>query len=229
METEHGRTRPAKHARTRWQKSITRTRTQHEHPNTALRTPYCDYRWRPYRVECTGSLPTSEVKRRRARLVLGWGTAREDLRVLPALHTHQNLKTQAPNESCTGAISTGTRWRPYRAECTGPPPTSEIKVSTGTGGARPGNINRPQTVRTALQAERMSNTQAGAKTTNREQPQTQRDNANRPNNTTQFIDRAGVHKTSRGFEPRSLDSESRVLTVTPRGQIFLGYGINSLQ
>ena len=42
-------------------------------------------RWRPYRVECTGSLPTSEVKRRRARLVLGWGTAREDLRVLPAL------------------------------------------------------------------------------------------------------------------------------------------------
>ena len=43
-----------------------------------------DRRWRPYRVECTGSLPTSEVKRRRARLVLGWGTAREDLRVLPA-------------------------------------------------------------------------------------------------------------------------------------------------
>ena len=30
-------------------------------------------RWRPYRVECTGSLPTSEVKRRRARLVLGGG------------------------------------------------------------------------------------------------------------------------------------------------------------
>ena len=44
-----------------------------------------DRRWRPYRVECTGSLPTSEVKRRRARLVLGWETAREDLRVLPAL------------------------------------------------------------------------------------------------------------------------------------------------
>ena len=40
--------------------------------------------WRPYRVECTGSLATSEVKRRRARLVLGWGTAREDFRVLPA-------------------------------------------------------------------------------------------------------------------------------------------------
>ena len=44
-------------------------------------------RWRPYRVECTGSLPTSEVKRRRARLVLGWGTAREDLRVLPAFRS----------------------------------------------------------------------------------------------------------------------------------------------
>ena len=43
-----------------------------------------DLRWRPYRVERTGSLPTSEVKRRRARLVLGWGTAREDLRVLLA-------------------------------------------------------------------------------------------------------------------------------------------------
>ncbi len=41
-------------------------------------------RRRPYRVECTGSLLTSEVKRRRARLVLGWGTAREVLRVLSA-------------------------------------------------------------------------------------------------------------------------------------------------
>ena len=47
-------------------------------------SPHTDVRWRPYRVECTGSLPTSEVKRRRARLVLGWGTAREDLRVLSA-------------------------------------------------------------------------------------------------------------------------------------------------
>ena len=42
-------------------------------------------RWRPYRVECTGSLLTSEVKRHRARLVLGWGTAWEHLRVLSAL------------------------------------------------------------------------------------------------------------------------------------------------
>ena len=43
------------------------------------------HRWRPCRAECTGSLPTSEVKRRRARLVLGWGNAREDLRELSAL------------------------------------------------------------------------------------------------------------------------------------------------
>ena len=41
--------------------------------------------WQPYRVECTGSLPTSEVEQHRARLVLGWGTAWEDLRVLSAL------------------------------------------------------------------------------------------------------------------------------------------------
>ena len=41
-------------------------------------------RRRPYRVECTGSLSTSEVKQHRAWLVLGWGTAWEDLRVLSA-------------------------------------------------------------------------------------------------------------------------------------------------
>ena len=43
-------------------------------------------RRRPYHVECTGSLLTSEVKRHRARLVLGWGTAWEDLRVLTAFY-----------------------------------------------------------------------------------------------------------------------------------------------
>ena len=41
-------------------------------------------RRRPYRAECTGFLLTSEVKQRRARSVLGWGTAWEDLRVLSA-------------------------------------------------------------------------------------------------------------------------------------------------
>ena len=87
-------------------------------------------RWRPYRVECTGSLPTSEVKRRRARLVLGWGTAREDFRVLPALHAHQSSRTKAIPANCADAISIGTRWRPYRAECTGSLPTSEVKRRT---------------------------------------------------------------------------------------------------
>ena len=43
-----------------------------------------EFRWRPYRVEYTGSLLTSEVKRHRAWLVLGWGTAWEHPQVLPA-------------------------------------------------------------------------------------------------------------------------------------------------
>jgi hypothetical protein len=47
-------------------------------------------------VECTGSLSTSEVKRHRARLVLGWGTAWEDLRVLSAFDKHRvNQRTRS--------------------------------------------------------------------------------------------------------------------------------------
>ena len=46
-----------------------------------VKIPYIDSCWRPYHVECTGSLLTSEVKRHRAQLVLGWGTAWEALRV----------------------------------------------------------------------------------------------------------------------------------------------------
>jgi hypothetical protein len=61
-------------------------------------------RRRPYRVECTGSLLTSEVKRRRARLVLGWGTAREDRRVLSAIHI---LYTQNKFVLEVGALHTG--------------------------------------------------------------------------------------------------------------------------
>ena len=34
---------------------------------------FLQFRWRPYRVQCTGSLLASEVKWHRARLVLGWG------------------------------------------------------------------------------------------------------------------------------------------------------------
>ena len=47
--------------------------------------------------EYTGSLPTSEGKRRRARLVLGWRTAREDLRVLPALLALPHCATGTPH------------------------------------------------------------------------------------------------------------------------------------
>ena len=57
-------------------------------------------RWRPYRVECAGPLPTSEVKRRRARLVLGWGTAREDLRVLSAFVCDACAAGAQPNFAC---------------------------------------------------------------------------------------------------------------------------------
>ena len=42
------------------------------------------FRQRPYFVEYTRSHPNSEVKQRKARSVLGWGTAREALRVLLA-------------------------------------------------------------------------------------------------------------------------------------------------
>ena len=44
-------------------------------------------RCRPYHVECTGSLLTSEVKRHRARLVLGRGTAQP---ITEHTRTHQN-------------------------------------------------------------------------------------------------------------------------------------------
>ena len=49
---------------------------------STLINPPC---WRPYLVEYTGSLLTSEVKLPRAWLVLGWGTAWEHLQVLSAL------------------------------------------------------------------------------------------------------------------------------------------------
>ena len=72
---------------------------------TQLRRP--DRRWRPYRVECTGSLPTSEVKRRRARLVLGWGTAREDLRVLPAFAFLTSNEATKPARTNVAREATG--------------------------------------------------------------------------------------------------------------------------
>ena len=63
-------------------------------------------RRRPYRDEYTGSLPNSEVNRRRARSVLGWGTAWEDLRVLLALFSFCRPFRGAPR----GGSGTGV-WR----------------------------------------------------------------------------------------------------------------------
>ena len=88
-------------------------------------------RWRPYRVEHTGSLPTSEVKRRRARLVLGWGTAREDLRVLPAFEKFTLLPKRNPPRPCgsvTGHRSPCTRPTCKVAPCTWP--RLKCKVNT---------------------------------------------------------------------------------------------------
>ena len=61
-------------------------------------------RRRSYRVEFTGSLLTSKVKRRRARLLLGWGAAREDLRVRSAIYI---LCTQWNFVLEMGALHTG--------------------------------------------------------------------------------------------------------------------------
>ena len=48
-------------------------------------------RQRPHHHEYTRSLPNSEVNRSRARLVLGWGTAWEDLWVLLAFLPRQPI------------------------------------------------------------------------------------------------------------------------------------------
>lgn len=52
---------------------------------------------RPYCVENTGSLPNSEVKQRKARIVLGWVTAREVLRVLLAFYIFHRPLIPAPS------------------------------------------------------------------------------------------------------------------------------------
>lgn len=52
-------------------------------------TSYCQ---RPYCLENTGSHPNSEVKQGKARIVLGWVTAREVLRVLLAFWVVKELR-----------------------------------------------------------------------------------------------------------------------------------------
>ena len=53
-------------------------------------------RQRPYCAECTRSHPNSEVKQRKARIVLGWGTAWEVLRVPLAFIFPQKNTTKTP-------------------------------------------------------------------------------------------------------------------------------------
>ena len=65
-------------------------------------------RWRPYLVEYTGSLLTSEVKLQRAWLVLGWGTAWEHLQVLSAL-LHEALRGGRAGADPPGANGTGAK------------------------------------------------------------------------------------------------------------------------
>ena len=90
-------------------------------------------RWRPYRVECSGSLSTSEVKRRRARLVLGWGTAWEDLRVLTAFY----LSTFKPegNECChvNVVILDSGNTPAQHAQCHTTPAAHFLEISNTSG------------------------------------------------------------------------------------------------
>ena len=72
------------------------------------------FRQRPYRVEYTGSLPNSAVKRRRARLVLGWGTAWESLGVLlaflsPRFHSNPSAENRAAAPPCAPQWRDATR------------------------------------------------------------------------------------------------------------------------
>ena len=79
-------------------------------------------RQRPYCAECTRSHPNSEVKQRKARIVLGWGTAWEVLRVPLAFYFFRK-KNAFPRPF--GDLP--FRQRPYCAECTRSHPNSEVK------------------------------------------------------------------------------------------------------
>ena len=65
-------------------------------------------------VEHTGSLLTSEVKRHRARLVLGWGTAWEDLWALSAFRKRLPLAprlSQSRQRQCFHRSHFGSRYK----------------------------------------------------------------------------------------------------------------------
>ena len=69
-----------------------------------------ELRRRPYRVECTRSLSTSEVKQHRARLVLGWGTAWEDLRVLSAFLLLQAFEFCSRGSDSAALLLRSVQW-----------------------------------------------------------------------------------------------------------------------
>ena len=78
-------------------------------------------RRRPYRDEYTGSLPNSEVNRRRALSVGEWGTVSEAIRVLPAFLPAFKLENWI-----SGSVEGSIRRRPYRYEYTGSLSNSEV-------------------------------------------------------------------------------------------------------
>jgi len=90
------------------------------------------------RVECTGSLSTSEFKQHRTRLILGWGTAREVLRALSAVaivimaalprFATPKTKEMAWSDLFASWSLTGKQCRPYRDERIGSLSTSEGKL-----------------------------------------------------------------------------------------------------
>ena len=107
---------------------------------------------RPYRVENTGSLPNSAVKQRRARLVLGWGTAWESLGVLLAfffpfpLHAPRPPRGAAPRAPPRGPAQRGGRQssaRPHPMRADSRPRRGSIK--RGAAYQQPTHAGVPKT------------------------------------------------------------------------------------
>ena len=90
-------------------------------------------RRRPYRIECTGSLLTSEVKQCRARSVLGWGTAWEDLRVLSAFYLFNLCRD--PDQEIPLATAAEARAQ-AQAQSTSTTTSTDTSTSTSTSTKR---------------------------------------------------------------------------------------------
>ena len=112
-----------------------------------------DVRWRPYRAEYTGSLPNSEVNRRRARSVLNWGTVREhpwvplaffrfifrssDGRKKSICHLFRNFRTDEPWSmvfACSpqrGARERSSYWKVVMDFCCKPLRIERLSIRNG--------------------------------------------------------------------------------------------------